>query len=73
MITSIPELIAKHGNKAAACRESGLNELTIYKYQHDVNCERHIIYNGRLMTHNITSPVIYSKKGKPAGDRANGK
>lgn len=72
-LTSIPMLIAYHGNKAAACRETGISEMTIYKYQDDVNCERHVIYNGRLMTHSVTSAVIYSKKGQPAGDRANGK
>lgn len=66
---SIPELIAKHGNIASACRETGLSELTIAKYRFDVDCERHIIYNGRLMTHKSHSAVIYSKRGKPAMDR----
>lgn len=29
MITSIPELIAKHGNMADCCRATGINEMTI--------------------------------------------
>lgn len=33
MITSIPELIAKHGSIANACRETGINELTVGKYR----------------------------------------
>lgn len=71
-ITSIPELIAKHGSKAAACRETGISEMTIYKYQDDVNCERHVIYNGRLMTYYTKSAPIGTRRGVTATDRANG-
>lgn len=73
MITSIPELIAKHGSIANACRETGINELTVGKYRDDVNCERQVIYNGRLMTHHIKSPVLYTRRGITRTDRANGK
>ncbi len=73
MITSIPALIAKHGNISQCCRETGLSEITIAKYRFDEKCERHVIYNGRLMTHNNTSTVIYSRRGVTSTDRANGK
>jgi hypothetical protein len=69
MITSIPELIAKHGSMAQCCRETGLNEMTLYKYRFDTECERHVIYNGRLMTHTKTSPVLYSRRGISRHDR----
>lgn len=72
MFTSIPELIKLHGNMASACRETGLNEMTIAKYSKDVNCERHIIYNGRLMTHKATSHVLYSRRGVTNTERAHG-
>lgn len=72
MITSIPELIAKHGNMANTCRGTGLSELTIAKYRFDTGCEKHVIYNGRLMTHQKTSPVLYSRRGITKTERANG-
>lgn len=72
MITSIPELIAKHGSMANCCRETGLSELTIAKYRLDTNCEKHIIYNGRLMTHKRHSAVIYTRRGVTKTERANG-
>lgn len=59
MITSIPELIAKHGSIAAACRETGLSELTISKYQKDVDCERHVIYKGRLMSNAKNTTAVH--------------
>lgn len=71
-MTSIPELIALHGNMANCCRETGLSELTIAKYRFDTNCEKHIIYNGRLMTHIKTSPVLYARRGLTQTERANG-
>lgn len=71
-VTSIPELIAKHGSIAAACRDTGLCELTIAKYQKDYDCERHVIFNNRLMTHQKTSPVLYTRRGRTRTDRANG-
>lgn len=75
MITSIPELIKRHGSIAATCREtglSGLSELTIAKYRFDTDCEKHVIYNGRLMTHHKTSPVLYTRRGVTKTERANG-
>ncbi|EEK8036577.1 hypothetical protein G3156_004398 [Salmonella enterica subsp. enterica serovar Montevideo] len=72
VMTSIPELIKLHGSIAATCRETGLSELTIAKYRFDVNCERHVIYNGRLMTHQKTSPVLHSRQGVTKTERANG-
>lgn len=72
MIDTIPELIARHGSIASACRATGLSEMTIAKYRDDVDCEKHIIYNGRLMTHIVTSPVLYSRRGRTRTDRANG-
>jgi len=71
-ITTIPELIARYGSIAAACRATGLSEMTIAKYRFDKDCEKHIIYNGRLMTHIVTSPVLYSRRGRTRTDRANG-
>lgn len=71
-VTSIPELIALHGNMANACRETGLSELTIAKYRFDHGCEKHVICNGRLMTHIKTSPVLYSRRGVTQTERANG-
>lgn len=71
-MTSIPELIAKHGSIAAACRETGLSELTIAKYRFDTGCEKHVIFNGRLMTHQKTSPVLYTRRGVTKTERANG-
>lgn len=80
MNTSIPELIARHGSIAATCRETGLSELTIAKYRFDTGCEKHVIFNGRLMTHQKTSPVLhpktspvlYSRRGVTKTERANG-
>lgn len=72
-MTSIPELIAKHGNMAQCCRETGLSELTIAKYRFDTDCEKHVIYNGRLMTHQKTSPVLYTRRGVTKTERANGR
>lgn len=72
MITSIPELITKHGSVAATIRETGISEMTVYKYRDDVNCERHVVYNNRLMTHASHSAVLYSRRGKTANDRALG-
>lgn len=72
MITSIPELIAKHGTIANTCRETGLSELTIAKYKDDINCERHVIYNGRLMSNARNSRPIYSRRGVTKTERANG-
>ena len=71
-MTSIPELIAKHGSIAATCRETGLSELTIAKYRFDTGCEKHVIFNGRLMTHQKTSPVLYTRRGVTKTERANG-
>lgn len=73
MITSIPELIALHGSMANCCRETGLSELTIAKYRLDTGCEKHIIYNGRLMTHKRHSAVIYTRRGVTSTERANGR
>lgn len=72
MITSIPELIKQHGNMANTCRETGLSELTIAKYRFDTECEKHVIYNGRLMTHKATSPVLYTRRGVTKTERVNG-
>lgn len=72
MISSIPELIARHGTIANTCRETGLSELTIAKYRFDDECEHHVIYNGKLMTHTATSPVLYSRRGITKTERANG-
>lgn len=72
MITNIPALIKLHGSIAATCRETGLSELTIAKYRFDVNCEKHVICQGRLMTHKATSPVLYSRRGATKTERANG-
>lgn len=72
MITSIPELIKLHGSMANACRETGLSELTIAKYRFDTKCEKHVIYNGRLMTHKATSPVLYTRRGVTKTEKANG-
>ncbi|UNY50547.1 hypothetical protein [Salmonella phage PhiSTP2] len=71
-MTSIPALIAMFGSIAATCRETGLSELTIAKYRLDTNCEKHVIYNGRLMTHKKTSPVLYTRRGITKTERANG-
>lgn len=71
-MTSIPELIKLYGSIAQCCRETGLRELTIAKYRFDTNCEKHVIYNGRLMTHKKTSPVLYSRRGVTKTERANG-
>lgn len=71
-ITSIPELIATHGSIAAACRATGLCELTLSKYQKDIDCEHHVIYKDRLMTHKNGSPVLYTRRGVTRTDRANG-
>lgn len=72
-ITSIPELIRIHGTMAETCRETGLTEMTIAKYRFDENCEKHVICNGRLMTHTKTSPVLYTRPGITKTDRAHGK
>lgn len=72
VVTSIPELIKRHGSIAATCRETGLSELTIAKYKDDVNCERHVIYNGRLMSNAKNSRPIYSRRGVTKTERANG-
>lgn len=72
MITSIPALIKLHGSIANTCRETGLSELTIAKYRFDVNCEKHVICQGRLMTHKTTSPVLYTRRGLTRTERANG-
>ncbi len=72
MITSIPELIAKHGNMEQCCRVTGLSELTIAKYRFDTGCDKHVIFNGRLMTHQKTSPVLYTRRGVTKTERANG-
>ncbi|AIM41156.1 hypothetical protein LSPA1_58 [Salmonella phage LSPA1] len=69
MITSIPNLIKEFGTMAETCRRTGINEMTIAKYRHDTKCERHVIYNNRLMTHTKTSPVIYTKRGVSRNDR----
>jgi len=61
-VTSIPELIAKHGKVAYAARETGLSEMTVQKYRHDVACRYHVIINGRLMTCRTTSLEIYKRK-----------
>lgn len=37
--------------------------MTIAKYSKDVDCERHVIYNNRLMTHVKTSPVLFTRRG----------
>ncbi|EJN6148196.1 hypothetical protein NQI61_003268 [Salmonella enterica] len=71
-MTSIPELIKQHGTIANTCRETGLSELTIAKYRFDTGCEKHVVYNGRLMTHQKTSPVLYSRRGVTKTERANG-
>lgn len=71
-MTSIPVLIKLHGSIAATCRETGLSELTIAKYRFDTACEKHVIYNGRLMTHQKTSPVLYSRRGVTKTERADG-
>ena len=74
-MTSIPELIARHGSIAATCRETGLSELTIAKYRFDTGREgreKHVIFNGRLMTHQKTSPVLYTRRGVTKTERANG-
>lgn len=63
MITSIPKLIEEYGNMSETCRQTGLCEMTIAKYSKDVNCERHVIYNNRLMTHVKTSPVLFTRRG----------
>lgn len=68
-LTSIPALLQTHGSIAATCRVTGLNEITLSKYQFDFKCERHIIVAGRLMTHKNTSPVIYSRTGLTRNDR----
>lgn len=72
MITSIPELIAKHGSIAETCRATGISELTIAKYRFDTGCESHVIYNNRLMTHQKTSPVLYTRPGITKTERLNG-
>lgn len=71
-MTSIPELIKRHGTIANTCRETGLSELTIAKYRFDTGCEKHVIHNGRLMTHHKTSPVPYTRRGVTKTERANG-
>lgn len=71
-VTSIPELIKKHGSMAQCCRETGLSELTIAKYQKDVDCERHVIYNGRLMSNAKNRRPIYSRRGVTKTESANG-
>ncbi|EEJ0683672.1 hypothetical protein CVA93_003479 [Salmonella enterica subsp. enterica serovar Cerro] len=71
-MTSIPELIKRHGTIANTCRGAGLSELTIAKYRFDTGCEKHVIYNGRLMTHHKTSPVLYTRRGVTKTERANG-
>ena len=63
MITSIPNLIKEFGTMAETCRQTGINEMTIAKYSKDVDCERHVIYNNRLMTHVKTSPVLFTRRG----------
>ena len=63
MITSIPKLIEEYGNMSETCRQTGICEMTIAKYSKDVNCERHVIYNNRLMTHVKTSPVLFARRG----------
>lgn len=63
MITSIPKLIEEYGNMSETCRQTGISEMTIAKYRNDVNCERHVIYNNRLMTHVKTSPVLFTRRG----------
>lgn len=71
-VTNIPALIEMFGSMAQCCRGTGLSELTIAKYRYDTGCEKHVIYNGRLMTHQKTSPVLYSRRGVTKTERANG-
>lgn len=63
MITSIPKLIEEYGSMSETCRQTGICEMTIAKYSKDVDCERHVIYNNRLMTHVKTSPVLFTRRG----------
>ncbi len=72
LMTSIPELIKRHGTIANTCHETGLSELTIAKYKDDTDCEKHVIYNGRLMSHAKCSRVLYSRRGVTKTERANG-
>lgn len=63
MITSIPNLIKEYGSISETCRQTGICEMTIAKYRFDMNCEKHVIYNNRLMTHVKTSPVLFTRRG----------
>lgn len=58
-LTSIPELISRHGSLRATTRETGISYATLNRHQHDYNCEHHIIVNGQIMfaretTHKLT-------------------
>lgn len=59
-ITSIPAILeAEYGGKMnAMSRGTGISELTIAKYRFDVNNEKHVILNGKLMVHHKTSKPI---------------
>ena len=69
-ITSIPDLVQKYKTIAQCCRATGLCEATIARYRFDTKCEQHVIFNGRLMTHTSTSPVLFTRRGVTRNDRA---
>lgn len=60
-VTSIPALLnGKYkGHKSEMIRDTGLNMMTINKYQDDYNLERHAIVNGNLMTVRATSTPVF--------------
>lgn len=61
-VTSIPALLNGKfkGKKSVMIRETGLNMMTINKYQEDYNLERHAIVNGQLMTVRATSTPVFA-------------
>lgn len=61
-ITSIPELIKKHGNAARVARETGWHEATVYRLRWDGDMKQHTVLNGVLMTARTTSACIPQDK-----------
>lgn len=57
-LTSIPELIKRHGSLRSAARNTGIANTTLLKHQHDYNCEQHIIVNGQIMFARNTTPKL---------------
>lgn len=62
------ESLAENIGRLESYGDLSINE----EYQFDTGCEKHVIFNGRLMTHQKTSLVLYTRRGVTKTERANG-